>query len=93
MSLYDNNKFEIKTATLEIQKRKEFLTELEGRWTNSDSSYILIVEKPEKEKLIEYFFSGWENEESSFEIISKNKVQFPIDKEFLIINNVMCQKQ
>ncbi len=93
MALYDNNKFELKTATLEIHKKKESLTEIEGSWITADSNYILIIEEPEKEQLIEYFFSGWENEESGFERISKNKVSFPIDREILIINNVKCQKQ
>lgn len=93
MTLYNNNKFELKTATLEIHKKKEALTELEGNWTTADSNYILIIEGPENEQLIEYFFSGWENEESGFERSSKNKVSFPIDREILIINNVKCLKQ
>ena len=93
MALYDNNKFELKTATLEIHKKKESLTELEGNWTTADSNYILIIEEPKNEQLIEYFFSGWENEESGFERLSKNKVSFPIDREILIINNVKCLKQ
>jgi hypothetical protein len=93
MALYDNNKFELKTATLELHGNEEYLTALEGTWTASDSNYILTIEKLEKEELLEYFFGGWEEEESGFEIISENKVSFPIDKEFLIINNVMCQRQ
>jgi len=32
MSLYDNNKFEIKTATLEMHGNEEFLLEIEGIW-------------------------------------------------------------
>ena len=93
MALYDNNKFELKTATLELHGNKEYITELKGTWTEADSSFILTIEKLEKEQLMEYFFGGWEHEESGFEILSEKKVQFPIDKEFLIINNVMCRKQ
>lgn len=93
MSLYDNNKFELKTATLEMHGNKEYITEIEGNWTTVDSNYILIIENIKKEELIEYFFNGWEHEESGFEKIGKNKVSFPIDKEFLIINNVKCIKQ
>jgi len=93
MALYDNNKFELKTAILEIHKKRESLTELEGSWITADSNYILIIEEPENEQLIEYFFSGWKNEESGFERLSKNKVSFPVDREILIINNVKCQKQ
>jgi hypothetical protein len=93
MSLYSNNKFELKTATLEMHGNKEYITEIEGSWTTTDSNYILIIEKLPKEQLMEYLFGGWEDEESGVEILSKNKIQFPIDKEFLIINNVMCQRQ
>jgi hypothetical protein len=93
MSLYGNNKFELKTATLEMHGNKEYITEIEGSWTTADSNYTLIIENIKKEELIEYFFNGWEHEESGFERIGKNKVSFPIDKDFLIINNVMCQKQ
>ena len=93
MSLYDNNKFEIKTATLELHGNEEYITELQGSWEISDSNYILTTNKLPEEQLMEYFFGGWEHEESGFEILSEKKVQFPIDKEFLIINNVMCQRQ
>ena len=93
MSLYDNNSFEIKTATLEMHGNQEYILELEGIWNIADSNYILTLEKLPKGQLMEYLFGGWENEESGFEILSENKVKFPIDKEFLIINNVMCQKQ
>ncbi len=93
MALYADNKFEIKTSTLELHGNEEYITELEGTWTAADSNYILTIEKLEKEQLMEYLFGGWEYEESGFEILSGNKVSFPIDKEFLIINNVMCQKQ
>jgi hypothetical protein len=93
MTLYDDNKFEIKTATLEMHGNEEYLLELEGIWTTSDSNYILTLKKLPEGQLMEYLFGGWENEESSFKILSENKVSFPIEKEFLIINNVMCQKQ
>jgi hypothetical protein len=93
MALYDNNKFEIKTATLEMHGNEEYITELEGIWIIADSNYILTVEKLPKEQLMEYLFEGWEYEESGFEILSENKVSFPIDREFLIINSVMCQRQ
>jgi len=93
MSLYDNNKFEIKTATIELHGNKEFITELKGTWVKTDSNYILKTEKLEKEQLMEYFFSGWKQEEIGFGRISKNKVSFPVDKEILIINNVKCLKQ
>ncbi len=93
MSLYDNNKFEIKTATLELHGNKEYITELQGNWALVDSNYVLTVEKSTKEQLIDYIFQGWENEGSGFEFLSRNKVSFPVDREFLIINNVMCQKQ
>jgi len=93
MSLYDNNKFEIKTATIELHGNKEYITKLQGNWAVLDSNYILTIDKLLEEQLIEYLFGGWENEESGFEILSEKEVQFPIDKEFLIINNVMCQRQ
>lgn len=93
MALYDNNKFEIKTATLELHGNNEYITELEGNWTLVDSNYILITKELKEEQLMEYLFGGWEDEESGFEIISNKEVQFPIDREFLIINNVMCQRQ
>jgi hypothetical protein len=92
MVLYDNNKFEIKTATLEMHGNEEYILELEGIWTSVDSNYILTIEKLPKGQLTEYLFGGWENEESGFEILSESKAKFPIDKEFLIINNVMCRK-
>ncbi len=93
MALYDDNKFEIKTATLEMHGNEEFLLEIEGIWNIADSNYILTLKKTPEGQLMEYLFGGWENQESSFEILSENKVSFPIEKEFLIINNVMCQKQ
>ncbi len=93
MALYDNNKFELKTATLELHGNKEYITELQGSWAVLDSNYILTTDKLPEEQLMEYLFGGWEHEESGFEILSEKKVQFPIDKEFLIINNVMCQRQ
>jgi len=93
MALYDNNKFELKTAVLETHGNEEYILELAGTWATADSNYILIIKKLKKEQLMEYLFGGWEHEESGFEIISQNKVKFPIDKEFLIINNVKCQKQ
>jgi hypothetical protein len=93
MTLYDDNKFELKTATLEMHGNKEYILELEGTWIAADSNYVLTIEKLPRGQLMEYLFGGWEYEESGFEIISENKVKFPIDKEFLIINNVMCQKQ
>ena len=93
MSLYDNNKFEIKTATLEMHGNEEYILELEGIWEIADSNYILTLEKLPEGQLMEYLFGGWENEESGFEILSENKVKFPIEKEFMIINNVMCRKQ
>jgi hypothetical protein len=93
MVLYDNNKFEIKTATLEMHGNEEYILELEGTWNIADSNYILTLEKIPEGQLMEYLFGGWENEERSFEILSKNKVKFPIEKEFLIINNVMCRRQ
>jgi hypothetical protein len=93
MALYDDNKFELKTATLKMHGNEEYILELEGIWTTSDSNYILTIEKIPEGQLMGYLFGGWENEESSFEILSENKVSFPIEKEFLIINNVMCQKQ
>lgn len=93
MSLYDNNKFEIKTATLEMHGNDEYITKLEGVWTETDSTYILKTKNLKKQELIEYFFGNQEYGKSGFDIISDNKVSFPVDKEFLIINNVMCQKQ
>ena len=93
MALYDNNKFEIKTATLEMHGNEEYILELDGIWNVADSNYILTLEKLPEGQLMEYLFGGWENEESGFEILSKNKVSFPIEKEFLIINNVMCRRQ
>ena len=93
MSLYDNNKFEIKTATLELHGNKEYITELEGSWEISDSNYVLTTDKLTEEQLMEYLFGGWEYEESGFEILSRKRIQFPINKEFLIINKVMCRKQ
>ncbi|MBN1695432.1 hypothetical protein JW879_08535 [candidate division WOR-3 bacterium] len=93
MSLYDNNKFEIKTATLKMHGNEEYILELEGIWSREDSNYILTIEKLEKEELLEYFFGDQEYGESGFDIISENKVKFPIDREFLIINSVMCRRQ
>jgi hypothetical protein len=93
MALYDDSKFGIKTAILEMHGNEEYILELEGTWTIADSNYILTIGKLPKGQLMEYLFGGWEYEESGFEILSKNKVSFPIDKEFLIINSVMCQKQ
>ncbi len=93
MALYDDNKFELKTATLEMHGNEEYILELEGNWIVADSNYVLTIEKLPKKQLMEYLFGGWENDESGFEIISENKVRFPLDKEFLIINNVMCQRQ
>jgi len=93
MSLYDNNRFEIKTATLEMHGNEEYILELEGIWEIADGNYILTLKKLPKGQLMEYLFEGWENEESGFEILSENKVKFRIEKEFLIINNVMCRKQ
>ena len=93
MALYDDNKFELKTAVLEMHGNEEYILELEGTWTLADSNYVLIIKELKKGQLMEYLFGGWEDEESGFEIISEKKVQFPIDKEFLIINNVKCQKQ
>jgi hypothetical protein len=48
MALYDNNKFEIKTATLEMHGNEEYITELEGNWAVLDSNYILTIEKLKK---------------------------------------------
>ena len=93
MTLYDNNEFELKTAILEMHGNEEYILELKGTWISADSNYVLTIENLPKEQLTEYLFVGWEYEESGFEIISENKVRFPIDKEFLIINNVMCRKQ
>ncbi len=93
MTLYNNNKFELKTAILEMHGNEEYILELEGAWISLDSNYILTIENLPKEQLIEYLFGSWEHEESGLEIISENEVRFPIEKEFLIINNVMCQKQ
>jgi hypothetical protein len=93
MSLYKNNKFELKTAILEMHGNEEYVLELEGTWINADSNYVLTITKPLKKQMREYLFGGWKNEESGFEILSENKVKFPLDKEFLIINNVMCRKQ
>jgi hypothetical protein len=93
MTLYDNNEFELKTAILEMHGNEEYILELKGTWISADSNYVMTIENLPKEQLTEYLFVGWEYEESGFEIISENKVRFPIDKEFLIINNVMCRKQ
>jgi hypothetical protein len=93
MALYDNNKLELKTATIELHGNEEVILELEGSWIVADSNYVLTIEKLPKGQLMEYLFGGWEYEESGFEILSENKVSFPLDREFLIINNVMCQRQ
>ncbi len=93
MTLYDNNKFELKTAILEMHGNEEYILELKGTWISADSNYVLTIENLPKEQLTEYLFGGWQYEESGFEITSENKVRFPIEKEFLIINSVMCQKQ
>jgi len=93
MSLYKNNKFELKTAILEMHGNEEYVLELEGVWINKDSNYVLTITNPPKKQMMEYLFGGWEHEESGFEILSENKVKFSLDKEFLIINNVMCQRQ
>jgi hypothetical protein len=93
MSLYKNNKFELKTAILEMHGNEEYVLELEGTWINVDSNYVLTITNLPKKQMMEYLFGGWEHEESGFEKIGKSKVSFPIDKELLIINNVKCIKQ